>query len=1220
MADKNWSPLDEDADTAAATEAAPADDDKAQGGQAGPTGNGGTMPEQKTEEDQNNKTDKTELLLCAGGTCVCDKAKSPNPVKLNVISHQKYFINDPDGSKKYIATIRENNIAALNFSECKVPDPSKPVPCTAQLKWEKYYESVELPGKSFVLTEKSEATCAKGGKITVKTTGQEQAVTAKHLEEANASAWSATNPAVSEQDAEIKQADNDTDNSVSIGVTKIKTKTESPTEGTYPPGSTVDFEATAFTKKNPTDAEKKTIDWIVYNGTTGQPITTSNDVGAQMSTVFNKPGEYIVEAYGKNPGATDAKKKGSSAFQRVSIKDNEMTGVAESNGQTKIRIGQPATFNVSTLFPVDQTPFPAASGQVTWELQVKDGAQPVLSNTEGMTTTATASDKSSYVVIARQNGKTFQSPLIQVLKNRVKQITIDKTSVRLGEAVHVDASKGFEFSPPTPDEIAQLKWKCVDDKGGEHPNAVVNGAVSFDAKLSAEGKYKIYAYLMAPSEEVTASFEVVKPRLAQCCWRGDDGEVKTSTGWDEESTIWLSFKSAQGMTVDIEIYAVNSGGGKTKIFTYTGAKISSENTFEQKFTLDKKKFGEKLKAGDKLAFVVRNKTQGQTIDLADTYQPQDKLHLQLKTDEKITSIGFYKGGKRIYSANYGDTMKCRVYARNLSTKELTIKIYRHENWRIDTQMGDTLKVTVGKEGYGEADFTLPKDMENKYGGNIHQFYGWVKEDEMFGSSLEYGMELKNNEFSVQNIQTKALLVVTKNAKAPDASNSPVGVDKMNDRKPSGKCFCNRDFTVQEVKDTVNYLTGQQKIWYGKNCAVSDKSYEALTRELNAMMTRYNITSCIRKIHFLAQVCEETGVFGLSEEGLSKYKSSQSTYKGRGILQLTGAADATGFYNLPGAYQSYADYVKQPDVVTDPGKVATDIHLCIDSGGWEWAVAKVCPKWEDHKNDSESTKKQKKYLREKYADLLGKTPNQIADYEDTYLMEISKLINGFHDKAFPINWSKRQTYYNLLKNKVFRYKELCNGGTAKNSKVDGLCPKCGTMHYDDLVDTVVWQTQFNPKWGDKAKQNVACWKTCHDILITAGLGDGSGSQDGKFQTALENAKHTQLDINTDEAKKGVAYIDSELKAGRPILVGVDHALNYKGGTLNEGTTDHFIVIVGKGCDDGKICYRFYDVGTSHMDKGASEDNKLYLNATDYSLKGTTAYNGSTYTVTQVRKNV
>ena len=85
------------------------------------------------------------------------------------------------------------------------------------------------------------------------------------------------------------------------------------------------------------------------------------------------------------------------------------------------------------------------------------------------------------------------------------------------------------------------------------------------------------------------------------------------------------------------------------------------------------------------------------------------------------------------------------------------------------------------------------------------------------------------------------------------------------------------------------------------------------------------------------------------------------------------------------------------------------------------------------------------------------------------------------------------------------------------------------------------------------------------------------------------------------------------------VGVDHDLNYKGGKLNEGTTDHFIVLIGKSCDNGKVFYRFYDVGTGHENKGASESNRLYLDSSNYSLKGKTAYNGNFYTVTQIRNN-
>jgi len=91
------------------------------------------------------------------------------------------------------------------------------------------------------------------------------------------------------------------------------------------------------------------------------------------------------------------------------------------------------------------------------------------------------------------------------------------------------------------------------------------------------------------------------------------------------------------------------------------------------------------------------------------------------------------------------------------------------------------------------------------------------------------------------------------------------------------------------------------------------------------------------------------------------------------------------------------------------------------------------------------------------------------------------------------------------------------------------------------------------------------------------------------------------------------MNSEIEKGHPVQLGIDHILGYG---FNEGTTDHFVVVVvvGKGCVNGKIYYRFYDVGTSFKEKGASENNRLFLDTSDYSLKGTTVYNGSSYTVT------
>ena len=60
-------------------------------------------------------------------------------------------------------------------------------------------------------------------------------------------------------------------------------------------------------------------------------------------------------------------------------------------------------------------------------------------------------------------------------------------------------------------------------------------------------------------------------------------------------------------------------------------------------------------------------------------------------------------------------------------------------------------------------------------------------------------------------------------------------------------------------------------------------------------------------------------------------------------------------------------------------------------------------------------------------------------------------------------------------------------------------------------------------------------------------------------------------------------------------------------------------MGRKCDGNKCYYLFYDVGTSHKTKGASDENRLYLDKSNYSLKGKTVYNGNFYTVTQIRKN-
>jgi len=164
----------------------------------------------------------------------------------------------------------------------------------------------------------------------------------------------------------------------------------------------------------------------------------------------------------------------------------------------------------------------------------------------------------------------------------------------------------------------------------------------------------------------------------------------------------------------------------------------------------------------------------------------------------------------------------------------------------------------------------------------------------------------------------------------------------------------------------------------------------------------------------------------------------------------------------------------------------------------------------------------------------------------------------------------------------------------------------------------WQTQFDSRFGSEDDQKTACWKACQVILTNYGVIGGANSN--VIQTVRENENSTALVVTTD-AKKGVDYIDSQLEAGKPILVGVDHTL---GNTYNEKSTDHFVVIVGRDSDEKGTYYLFHDVGTRNIKNGTSDKNRLYLKS-DNSLVGTSKYkvdSGSkhaVYTVTQVRRN-
>jgi len=163
-------------------------------------------------------------------------------------------------------------------------------------------------------------------------------------------------------------------------------------------------------------------------------------------------------------------------------------------------------------------------------------------------------------------------------------------------------------------------------------------------------------------------------------------------------------------------------------------------------------------------------------------------------------------------------------------------------------------------------------------------------------------------------------------------------------------------------------------------------------------------------------------------------------------------------------------------------------------------------------------------------------------------------------------------------------------------------------YDPFAETDDDENEINVLSDDAWMTQAPNWKNCFGTCCK--IVGGCPPKSSTIYTAKESNNSLQI---LPDAKYGVEIINSYLKSGKPIIVGVNHTL---GNTYNEGTTDHFIVIMGSGQDNGKTYYRFFDVGTTFQSKGTSPLNRLYL-GNNNSLIGTTQYNKAVYTVSQVR---
>lgn len=193
------------------------------------------------------------------------------------------------------------------------------------------------------------------------------------------------------------------------------------------------------------------------------------------------------------------------------------------------------------------------------------------------------------------------------------------------------------------------------------------------------------------------------------------------------------------------------------------------------------------------------------------------------------------------------------------------------------------------------------------------------------------------------------------------------------------------------------------------------------------------------------------------------------------------------------------------------------------------------------------------------------------------------------------------------------------GSGSGSKPDG--------SYEDEKD---------PQTGNPIKKNVElmnpnyfygfdhskdCMTGCKRILDYYNV--AYGDRNHVYQLLVERS-NSLVHYGSNPAEnyvKAIACIDRHLEANRPIIVGV----NYKiGRTDNEGTTDHWIVVTGRGYDTSQKLYYYTYINTGNLQDQIqaacnTELNRLYYNPYNLYFKDDYDYRSRQLDVTQVRPN-
>lgn len=603
---------------------------------------------------------------------------------------------------------------------------------------------------------------------------------------------------------------------------------------------------------------------------------------------------------------------------------------------------------------------------------------------------------------------------------------------------------------------------------------------------------------------------------------------------------------------------------------------------------------------------------------------------------EIKKVVLYnKGAKNVDLAGIGNSLTVRVECINMINKQVKVHVWNVENKSESNFINADIKsepnlmnsrlIDINEKGIGLTQFNVmqllsPSDSMDLMIGNKKAIGFYV--------TATYEEQSVTNKAAVVVVsQYQSIASIFENARSVSTYNDIDVPETSND----GKCpNCEKDITVSELQQIYPKAT--------------DSRLKDLAKIFNKYKKHYKLDTCARKAHFFAQSIQEVSSdleSGVRGESFNYYKDNLAislkafeTEEGKRIAQTYGRKETSGAA-VPEANQIVlANYAYGYQY--DTGK---NFRNTGKNDGWNFrgrgllqitgrsnyeAIQKRIDKFASDENVNIF----KKYdspnkaisIDDGYMSVTEATLTGMADwYKDDMFVQADKtgtkpdddvvdLIVNIINKYTPTR-PARQAYYQ--KTKATFVVNNCKNINKKEDKIieKGECVNCNEGHYD-LADINKWQSQFSDIFGSEKKQRVACWRACKVVLSNYKVNGGDNVD------AIQMVKQDGSQLKIINSKDGKKYIDTQLKTNKVVLVGVDDGRTESYNT--DDTTEHFLVIVGKGCENGAIFYRYFDVGTKHISKGTNLTNKLYLK-NDGKISGNSPGGNKIYTIAQVRRN-